>query len=127
MGTTASDLQNAERTIADSRSIRLAVEHEAILAGAWEGDIVDKLMTEHGESLSVENGRVAGVKGAIDAYRTKNPDGFCKLGPLANNEKLPAMTRFAASYRDCLKARDRKKQLTSAQSRGMLRVRKEAS
>ncbi len=96
-----------------ARTIRLEVEHQAILAGAFEADAVDRIM-EHGE-LSAENGEAASIKGAIDAYRQRNPDGFCKLGPLASNEKLPPMTRFASAYKDVLKQRERVKLPPNAQ------------
>ncbi len=109
------------------RSIRLELERELISAGAWQENAVDRVLEQHGASITTEHGKVSGVKDAILAYRDKNPEGFCKLGPLASNEKLPPMQRFANAYRDCVKFRDKQRALTAAQSRGMLRVRKEAS
>jgi hypothetical protein len=121
---TAAELDSARATIAEGKVIRQEIERESILAGAWERDVVDRIVNDHGERLKVEDGRVSGVKAALDAYRKKNPEGFCKLGPIASNEKLPAMTRFAAAYSDIVKTQDRKKSFSTAVNRGLSRVRK---
>ncbi|HLY00910.1 MAG TPA: hypothetical protein VKR56_00285 [Candidatus Cybelea sp.] len=108
MSITAKDLQDAQRTVRDAQTLRASLEQALINAGAWEADVVDRVMSDHAETLSMEDGKVAGVEAAVASYRRKNPDGFVPLGRIASNPRLPAMQRFAAAYKDVLKARDRK-------------------
>jgi len=117
MSISAKDLEMAQRTVTLGQALRAKLEQALILAGAWEADAVDRVMNDYADSLSVEDGNVAGVEAAVSAYRRKNPDGFVTLGRHAMNPRLPAMQRFAAAYKDVLKARTRKQQLARQRAR----------
>jgi|SRR5579862_2897307 len=106
-----------------SRAVRIAVEQESIMAGAWEADVVDRVIANDPQAIKTENGKIAGVKNAVEAYRQANPDGFIKLSSVATNEKLPATQRFGAAYREILKARSKRTGLARAQAAGIAQVR----
>jgi hypothetical protein len=110
-----------------SRAIRLAVEREAITSGGWEDDVVDRVMAAHSDKITTNDGKVQGVKDAVAAYRAEKPDAFVTLSRVATNEKLPEHQRYAVSYREVLKARQRKQGLARAQSRGIRGTQRAAS
>ncbi|HEY2473692.1 MAG TPA: hypothetical protein VGI19_02720 [Candidatus Cybelea sp.] len=117
------DLHSAEQTVRGAQKIRTELERNLILAGGFEKDAVDRVMADHGESLSVDGDKVSGVEVAVDSYRRKNPDGFTKLGRLASNEKLPKMQRYVEAYKDVLKARERGTSVRRANERAIARLR----
>jgi hypothetical protein len=124
MSISAEDLQNAERTIRSAQVLRSVVEKSLILAGAWEQDAVDRVLTNYSESIAVdEDGNVTNVESAIKAYRRENPDAFIELGRVAQNPRLPEMQRFAAAYKDILKARQRRISLERYQAKRKNRAR----
>lgn len=119
MAISATDLENAQRIVKEAGSIRTEVERSLILAGAWEGDAVDKVLSQSGDTIAVNGGKVVGIDAAILQYRDRNPDAFAKLSPKATNENLPAMQRFMTAYQEVLKVRDRRKSLQNVQARTM--------
>jgi hypothetical protein len=84
-------------------------------------------MDAHSDRISTTNGKIQGVKDAVEAYRAATPDAFVKLSRVATNPKLPEHQRYGTSYREVLKARARRQSLTRVQSRGMAIVKKPAS
>jgi len=121
---TLRDTAAAEDAVHGGRLIRTEIERQAILAGAWEPDIVERLSADHGDSISVDaGGKVSGVEAALASHREKNPSAFMALSRVATNERLPAMQRFAESYKEICKHRDRNNSLARAVARYMPRSR----
>lgn len=82
------------------------MEREAITSGAWEDDVVDRVLAHSSDQITVGN-----VKDAVASYKAATPAAFVTLSATATNPNLPAHERFAFSYREVMKARQRKESL----------------
>jgi hypothetical protein len=115
-----SQASSPQRTAQEgSRAVRMAVEREVITSGGWQDDAVDRVIEAHSDQIKNDNGKTQGVKEAVAAYKTANPDAFVALSRVATNPKLPETQRYAVSYREILKARHSKHALQRAQDLGI--------
>jgi hypothetical protein len=117
------DFEGAARTLRAAQPLRNEIEKNVFLAGGWEADAVDRIMSDFSDEINVaDDGTISGVQAAVERFRQSNPDGFIKLEGQAKSENATASKRLYESYKQIMKVRDRKGKLESQTSRIMERV-----